>query len=1028
MSATIAAPIGSSWDTAAGTDATQAQHLAEWVDQSACHPALAAANVQSLQGSAVLELLAGDRLEQLGSHASQYVTASAARLLKPLEPIAAAGGWWCSGLDPIAPTRWPSCQLPAAAAEIGWQRPMAWGTFKPDAPRWDHKKNKPRKYEHPIGTSSRLFWLRVPAVVAQLVADRHDLALPPDVAADTTGDAGAFWRWWAVEPRLPLVLGEGPKGAAALLSAGLPAVGLPGIWNACPKNPETGRPELLAELAAMPLQDRPCWVLFDHPNPKNRNPDEPKAARRLGRLLAAAGAAVLVGTCPGPAKGADDHLAAGGTWEQLAERLKPLAPLPALPQLRRPDLIAPSGSYLGRVVSIPNDRRVVALACAMGAGKTELIAQHLAPLQAAGVRVVLITHRRSLGASTAADLGLPWADEAAPGSDLRQTGIALCVDSLCPGSRLRFNAAEWSGAVVVIDEATAVLRHAVMAAGTAIARRRVTVLQTLGELLSRAAQVLVADAQLDNATLSAIETAAGDRAYLIGSEHKPAAGRQLITHDTRGSWYQALGQHLQQRCRVWISTTAAEATSANSAQNMAIWAGSQWPGARVLVVDADTVADPEHDASRLAPNPNTIAAAYDVVICSPAIAAGLSVTLADHFAAVFVAAGGTTDPGAVAQAAGRVRDGCPRHLYAPTRSPGNHLRVGCGAPCPNRVVLQLERHEQATIGQLTAAGWSVASNTAGPWLQLWAQLAAQQNRARLTFARTVAGLLEREGYAIQQAAETEAKCPDSLQFIAEAEAEAEQERIIAAQLLTDKEAQELQERRKRLSPAERAQLQRWRIDRAWGLQGAAPSPQLIAAHDDGAHKRVVFRWAITNPAAADPLISAHDRQQAQQQAPDSRTWAPDLTRATIGAKVAGARALGLAQWLERSDWFSPDDHQLRDLVATTTTHRDGIIQFLGVDVAGALALKPGKRATTVLRQLLAIVGARLESRQIRTGSGNAEAKGSDRQYLYRVVVDPLAWKPAKKDPPLTDPVTPDQVVAAWSAQVRAAGVSQKIPY
>jgi len=987
-------PIGSAWDVSATSpDAPLPQHLAEWVQDSAAHPALAAANLQSICGNAVLELLAGDRLGQLGGHSSQYATGAVARLLRPLEPIAAAGGWWCSGLDPLA----------------DWA-PMAWGTFKPDAPRWDQERNRPRKYEHPIKVAARLFWLRVPAVVAQLVADRHGLGLPVEVAADVTGSAGAFWRWWAAEPRLPLVIAEGPKGAAALLSAGLPAVGLPGIWNACPKNPATGRPELLAELAAVPLQDRPCWVLFDHPKPGNRNPDEPKAARRLGRLLKRAGAEVLVGCCPGPEKGADDHLAAGGTWEQLAEALKALAAAPALPQLRRPDLIAPAGTYLGRAVTIPTHRRVVAFAAAMGSGKTELIAQHLAPLQAAGLRVVLITHRRSLGEALAKRLGLPWADEAAPGSDLRQTGIALCADSLCPGSRLRFKPSDWRGCAVVMDEATAVLAHALMATGTAIARRRVPVLQSLAQLLASAALVLAADAQLDNATLEAIEAAAGERAYLIGSEHRPAAGRQLLIHETRGEWFAALSQRLQRRERVWISTTAAEATSANSAQNIAVWVGHQWRGARVLVVDANTVADTEHDAHRLAGNPDGIAATYDVVIASPAVAAGLSVTLRDHFAAVFVAAGGTTDPGAVAQAAGRVRDACPRHLYAPSRSPGKRLQIGCGSPCPDRVLLQLQRHEQVAVGQLAAAGWCATTNSAGPWLQLWAQIAAQQNRARLAFASTVAGLLECEGYSPQMGQTLpDAKPPEMLKEIAQLEEEAERERVITAELLTDQQARELQERRKRLSPVEKAQLQRWRIDRAWGLQGAAPSQSLINAHDDGAHRRVLLRWAVTDPAAAD-LITAHDLQQAQQQAPDRRAWAPDLTRATLGPRVAAAQALGLGTWLQRSEWFAADDPALLQLAAACAAYGDGITQVLGI--------RPGKQATTALRQLLALAGARLESRRVRIGPG----RDSQRQYHYRVVVDPLAWRPEKGEPPITDAVTPEQVVAAWRAQLAADGV------
>jgi len=568
---------------------------------------------------------------------------------------------------------------------------------------------------------------------------------------------------------------------------------------------------------------------------------------------------------------------------------------------------------------------------------------------------------------------------------------------------------------VVIDEATAVLRHAVMATGTAIARRRVPVLQALGELLARASQVIVADAQMDNHTLAAIESAAGDRAYLISSEHQPAAGRQLISHDTRAGWYQALGEHLQQRRRAWVTTTAAEATSANSAQNMAIWAGRQWPGAQVLVVDAETIADREHDASRLAADPNETAGRYDVVIATPAIAAGLSVTLREHFAAVFVSAGGTTDPGAVAQAAGRVRDNCPRHLYAPDRSPGNHLQVGCGSPAADRVLLQLQRHEQTCLGQLAAAGWSAATNSAGPWLQLWAQAAAQQNIARLAFAGTVLGLLEREGYEVENAApQSSADCPEILSHLARAETEAEQQRVIASEVLTDQEAAALQESRKRLTPAERAQLERWRINRTWALQGAAPSAQLIEAHEDGAARRVVFRWAITAPDA-DPLIAAYDRQQAQQQAPSGQTWGPDITRAMVGPRVAAARFLDLPGWLQRSDWFAADDQALGQLVLKTTTHTDGITQCLGVSLAGA-------RGLTALRRLLALAGARLESRRERTGSGTSEAMGTDRQYSYRVVVDPLAWKPKKGRPALADPITPEQVVAAWVAQLPAAAV------
>ena len=119
------ATTGSGWDAAQGPDVAAPHHLGEWVTGSAVHPALAAANVATLQGAPALEALAGERLEQLGGWGQQYATGAVARLLRPLEPVAAAGGWWCSGLDPLA----------------DWA-PMGWGCFKPDRPRIEARDGK----------------------------------------------------------------------------------------------------------------------------------------------------------------------------------------------------------------------------------------------------------------------------------------------------------------------------------------------------------------------------------------------------------------------------------------------------------------------------------------------------------------------------------------------------------------------------------------------------------------------------------------------------------------------------------------------------------------------------------------------------------------------------------------------------------------------------------------------------------------------------------------------------------------------
>lgn len=974
----VVLPIGSAWDVApAGPDGVLPRHLAEWVEGSAVAPELAAANLQSIAGPAVLESLAGVRLELLRGHASQYATGAVRHLLRPLEPLAAAGGWWCSGLDPLA----------------DWAA-MEWGCFKPDAPRWDRERNRPRKYEHPAAMPARLFWLRVPAVVAQRVADRFRLALPAAVQADRTGAAGAFWRWWSAELRLPLVLTEGGKKAGALLSAGLPAVAAPGIWNAAPRNRETGRPELLPELAAVPLKGRACWVLFDWSESTRGRQEVARAGRRLGRLLAAAGAAeVRAGACPGPEKGADDALAAGLAWEVLAAGLQPLKAAAVLPRLRVADRLAPAGEWLGSACPIPapDQARLVALQAPMGSGKTEAIAAAIGPLLRAGVRVVLVTHRRSLGAALAERLGLPWADEAGPGSDLRQLGIALCVDSLCSGSRLRFRAADWAGAVVVIDEAAQVLSHALMATGTAIAQWRPQVLAELGELLAAARQVIASDAQLSAAVLAALEAATGGRALLIGSQNRPAAGRRLVAHPSPKSWRVALVEQLKRRQPIWIATTAQQAGASNSAQNLAVLVEKHWPGARVLVVDSETTDRPGHPASELASNPNGIAAQFDVVIATPAIAAGLSVDkLPGRFAAVFGWAGGTTDTAAVVQAMARVRDGCPRHIYAPERSPGGarELRTGSGSTNPANLLRHLQEHEAATVAQLLAAGgWQPETNTGGPWLACWAQLAATQNGQLLAYRATVLALLEREGYRVEEPDELSPKqeaaagrIADELQEIAAAAQAAKDQAVMAAEPISDRQAAELA-KKPRLSPADWAKLQRYRIARAWGLGSAVPSLELLEADREGLAKRLRFGWLVRSSDGRE-LVARADLAAAQRLAAKSKgaTWAPDLCREVEGPRLQAADALGLASWLERAErgeWFGPDDPALAQLQGIATAHAASMAQVLG--------LSPGKRATTTLRQLLAAAGYRLEVKRCRSGEGRQAAAG----YRYRVVREAL---------------------------------------
>lgn len=119
----------------------------------------------------------------------------------------------------------------------------------------------------------------------------------------------------------------------------------------------------------------------------------------------------------------------------------------------------------------------------------------LAPLQAEGVPVLMPSHRKALGQAAAAAVGVPWCPE--PDSDERLQGVAGCLDSWCPDSRLRITGTGWSGGVMVLDEWMQQLEHLLVSTGTALGdSRRAAVLRTMAEQLPRMRQIIAMDAQL----------------------------------------------------------------------------------------------------------------------------------------------------------------------------------------------------------------------------------------------------------------------------------------------------------------------------------------------------------------------------------------------------------------------------------------------------------------------------------------------------------------------------------------------------
>ena len=120
-----------------------------------------------------------------------------------------------------------------------------------------------------------------------------------------------FWEWVKQHPEIPIILCEGEKKAACLLSLGFVAIALPGIWNG-----RVGKQDfderLHPDLVPMAQAGRKFIVLFDYETRPKTRWSIFQATMRTGRAIEAAGCTCEVALLPGPEKGVDDFVVARG--------------------------------------------------------------------------------------------------------------------------------------------------------------------------------------------------------------------------------------------------------------------------------------------------------------------------------------------------------------------------------------------------------------------------------------------------------------------------------------------------------------------------------------------------------------------------------------------------------------------------------------------------------------------------------------------------------------------------------------------
>lgn len=717
------------------------EHLNEWVNGSGCDPELTRLNVQSLENDdAVYTFLCqslphSERLNG-GRLSSRWLN----RYKLPSE-----GGWLCSGID------------------IDTGLDDEWGCFKPDVPHPESEKNKwgewvktgkGIKYEHPVKTPTKAFFLKVPDHLWQKIGDRYGVApyCSLDCKKSRENYYYQFWAWVKDNPtQLPVTITEGAKKAGALLSKGIIAIGLPGIFSGVRKDPD----RLIPELIALGLQGREIIFCFDNDKKQKTQKNVRIALLKTSRLIKLSGGTTTVmmwGIFP--EKGIDDLIVSRGEncLDDVFERRLTLDQYRIIKDLKVVPDIEVNQRYL-EPINIPKGTKIVALKSFHDTGKTQFLSQFLEQYKKLGYNIIAPVPRISLAKNLGNRLGLDYRTELHPGSGVKS--YSLVIDSLHPKANPPFNAYSYGvKTILILDEIEQTLQH-LFNSPTCLEKRGI-ILESLIELIQNIANdpdsfIICSDADVSNISLDYIKGIMKYDAptFIVQNNYKPCNGRKMFRCGSQDAILAIVKDYLEGQIEfgngkkqpIFIGTDGQKSDSLFGTKNLECYLKKCFPNIEVLRVDAKTVKDSTHPAYNFCNNPNEVIPHYDVIICSPVIETGISITY-QEIGAVFLMSSGVQRVRSVHQMLQRVRKKVPCYCYIKDYSTN---RIGNGSDSPYSLAQSFKGIAKNTIRVLQSLAINEVSqisiidndpDTQGlnPSLRAYCRYAALQNYEAKRFA------------------------------------------------------------------------------------------------------------------------------------------------------------------------------------------------------------------------------------------------------------------------------------------------------
>ena len=932
-------------------------HLLEWkasgVDEELTH-----LNVISLQGTSPSEyLLYSDSIPRRNDgRVSQGFLQRYAHIDD--------GGWWCSGIDVLSGEE------------------DTWGCFKPDRPRHNLcDRNQVIKYEHPPKTATGLFALKVTLSLWEQIAARAGVKISPEDIEHDSADLG-FWQWLSDHPEIPLCITEGAKKAGSLLSAGYAAIALPGINNGyrTPKDSNgkrSAKSHLIPQLQKLATPKRDIYLVFDQDSKPKTIKAVNAAIKKTGYLLQKAGCQVKVATWDTQlGKGVDDLIAHNGQeyFAQAYDQAPCLETWKAKSwsNLTYPIQVQVNSRYLPEL-DIPSQAKLIGIKSAKGTGKTQSLAKIVAQAINRQQKVLVIGHRVQLVQELCQRFGLKYITEVRDQPQAEIWGYGLCIDSLHPYSQAQFDAADWSDSVVIIDEVEQVLWHGLNS--NTCKDHRVEILKSFKTLvqnvLAQSGQVYIADADLSDIALDYLISLSGINIepYIVQNSWQGDRNSAWQIYNYSGNTPKKLvgdlEKHIEQGGKPFICLSAQKLTSKWGTQNLEAYLQQKFPQTKILRIDSESLADPQHPAYRCIAKLEAVLSQYDIVLASPSIETGVSIELKNHFTSVWAIAQGIQGENAVRQTLSRLRQNVPRYLWCANYS---FNKIGNGSTSIPALLSSNQRFTQLNIRLLQQSDFSYLDDLDTGFqaesLLCWAKMAVRFNAGAIDYRGSILAGLKAEGHQIIDAATVKIEQPElktepkvetnslvaAITEISEQNYQAECNAIAISPSLNSKQYQALKKRLIK-SLGDRRTLKKYELQQRYHLP---ITPQLVALDDDGWYKKIRLHYFLTIGRS---YLADRDTKVARKliEQGNGSLFLPDFNSSQLGAIVGTLEILGIPVLLKDIErQLRNTDEDLQSLAAIAINNRGEIKTILGIGIAKNYS------PIAIISRFLAAIGCKLK--------------------------------------------------------------------